>query len=83
MDRTPVIVGTGLSDYPKAPHLDGVQHHVQAMQRALADSGVDVRVVTRLHGLATEFRTLRIPRDPACRLCGAQATIHDLSEHGR
>ncbi len=41
MDRTPVIVGTGLSDYPKAPHLDGVQHHVQAMQRALADSGVD------------------------------------------
>ena len=32
-------------------------------------------------GLATEFRTLRIPRDPACRLCGAQATIHDLSEH--
>ena len=34
-------------------------------------------------GLATEFRTLRIPRDPACRLCGAQATIHDLSEHWR
>ena len=41
MDRTPVIVGTGLSDYPKAPHLDGVQHHVQAFQRALADSGID------------------------------------------
>jgi adenylyltransferase/sulfurtransferase len=29
-------------------------------------------------GLATEFRTLRIPRDPACRLCGAQATIRNL-----
>ena len=41
MDRTPVIVGTGLSDYPKAPHLDGVQHHVQAAQRALADAGID------------------------------------------
>lgn len=41
MDRTPVIVGTGLSDYPKAPHLDGVQHHVLAFERALADSGVD------------------------------------------
>jgi len=41
VDRTPVIVGTGLSDYPKAPHLDGVQHHVQAMQRALADSGLE------------------------------------------
>jgi acetyl-CoA acetyltransferase len=39
-DRTPVIVGIGLSDYPKAPHLDAIGHHVQAAQRALADSGV-------------------------------------------
>jgi acetyl-CoA acetyltransferase len=38
--RDPVIVGIGLSDYPKAPHLTAVQHHVQALQRALADSGV-------------------------------------------
>jgi acetyl-CoA acetyltransferase len=41
MDRTPVIVGIGLSDYPVAPHLDAVQHHVLAMQRALADSGIE------------------------------------------
>jgi acetyl-CoA acetyltransferase len=40
-DRTPVIVGIGLSDYPVAPDLDGVQHHSLAMQRALADSGVE------------------------------------------
>ena len=40
-DRTPVIAGIGLSDYPKVPELDGVQHHVQAMQRALADCGVE------------------------------------------
>jgi acetyl-CoA acetyltransferase len=39
-DRTPVIVGVGLSDYPKAPHLDGVQHHVLAAQRAIGDSGI-------------------------------------------
>ena len=39
--RDPVIVGIGVSDYPKAPHLDAVQHHVQATQRALADSGVE------------------------------------------
>ena len=39
-DRTPVIAGIGLSDYPKAPHLDGVQHHVQALQRALDDCGL-------------------------------------------
>ena len=38
--RDPVIVGIGLSDYPKAPHLSGMEHHAQAMQRALADSGV-------------------------------------------
>jgi acetyl-CoA acetyltransferase len=38
--RDPVIVGIGLSDYPKAPHLTAVQHHAQALQRALADSGV-------------------------------------------
>ncbi|HEY8216249.1 MAG TPA: acetyl-CoA acetyltransferase [Acidimicrobiia bacterium] len=41
MDRTPVIVGIGLSDYPKAPHLNTVQHHVLAMQRCLADAGID------------------------------------------
>ena len=37
--------GPGVSDYPKAPHLDNVRHHVQAMQRALADSGVDKRSI--------------------------------------
>ena len=38
--RDPVIVGIGLSDYPKAPELSAPQHHAQALQRALADSGV-------------------------------------------
>ncbi len=31
MDRTPVIAGIGLSDYPVAPDLDGVQHHALAI----------------------------------------------------
>jgi acetyl-CoA acetyltransferase len=39
-DRTPVIVGIGLSDSPKVPDMTSLQHHVQASQRALADSGV-------------------------------------------
>ena len=43
--RDPVIVGIGLSDLPKAPHLDSVQHHVLAMQRALADSGLEKREI--------------------------------------
>ena len=33
-------MGIGLSDCPVGTDLDGVQHHVLAMQRALADSGV-------------------------------------------
>src|SRR5438132_715636 len=40
MDRTPVIAGIGLSDYPVAPDLNGVQHHVLAARRALADCGL-------------------------------------------
>lgn len=39
-DRTPVIAGIGLSDVPRAPELDGVQHHTLAMMRALDDAGV-------------------------------------------
>lgn len=43
--RDPVIVGIGLSDAPRAPHLDAVGHHVQAIQRALADCGLEKREV--------------------------------------
>ncbi|MDP6173645.1 MAG: ThiF family adenylyltransferase, partial [Rhodospirillales bacterium] len=32
-------------------------------------------------GLRTEFRKVKIRPDPACALCGAQATITDLSAH--
>ncbi len=39
-DRTPVIAGIGLSDGPRAPHLDALAHQAQAMQRALEDSGL-------------------------------------------
>ena len=31
--------------------------------------------------LATSFRKVRVRPDPACKLCGAQATITDLSAH--
>jgi acetyl-CoA acetyltransferase len=44
-DRTPVIVGIGLSDYPKAPHLDSLGHHTQATRRALADSGLEKKEI--------------------------------------
>ena len=41
--RTPVIAGIGLSDHPKAPHLNALAHHAQAMQRALDDCGLPKR----------------------------------------
>jgi acetyl-CoA acetyltransferase len=44
-DRTPVIVGVALSDYPKAPHLTSHGHHAQALQRVLAESGVQLKDV--------------------------------------
>ena len=40
-----MIVGIGLSDAPRAPHLDSIGHHVQAIQRALADAGLEKRAV--------------------------------------
>ena len=39
-DRTPVIVGVGLSDLGKVPHLDRLRHHTLAFERAIADAGV-------------------------------------------
>jgi acetyl-CoA acetyltransferase len=42
-ERTPVIAGIGLSDYPKAPDLEAVQHHALALQRALEDCGLPKR----------------------------------------
>jgi len=45
VDRTPVIVGVGLSDAPRAPHLDGIEHHVQALRRALDDCGIAKREI--------------------------------------
>jgi acetyl-CoA acetyltransferase len=50
-DRTPVIVGVGLSDYPRAPHLDALGHHAQAAQRALIESGVDKRDIDGYAGV--------------------------------
>ena len=33
--------------------------------------------------LATRFRTLRLPKDPACPACRPDAALHDLSAHDR
>ena len=43
--RDPVIVGVGSSDSPRTPHLDYIQHHSLAMQRALADCGLPLSAI--------------------------------------
>jgi acetyl-CoA acetyltransferase len=44
--RTPVIVGVGLSDYPRAPHLSALGHVMQASHRALSDAHLQIGDVT-------------------------------------
>jgi adenylyltransferase/sulfurtransferase len=33
-------------------------------------------------GLYTEWRNIKLNKNPACPLCGEQPTIRDLSHHG-
>lgn len=54
-NRAPVIAGIGLSDYPKAPHLDALGHHILATQRALADSGLNKRDIDGFFCAAPDF----------------------------
>jgi adenylyltransferase/sulfurtransferase len=64
--------------------LAGVMGTLQATEVIKEMLGIGDSLSGRLliyDGLATDFRTVRIRRDPACALCGEQATIRDLSAH--
>jgi molybdopterin-synthase adenylyltransferase len=43
-------------------------------------TGLSGKILT-YKALTAEFRTARLPKDPGCPLCGAQPTIHGLSEN--
>ena len=43
-------------------------------------TGLSGKILT-YKALTTEFRTARLPKDPACPLCGTNPAIHDLSGH--
>jgi acetyl-CoA acetyltransferase len=55
-NRAPTIVGVGLSDYPKAPHLDSVQHHALALRRALDDAGLTLADVDGYMAAGGDFQ---------------------------
>lgn len=65
MSREPVIVGIGLSDYPKAPHLDSLMHIAQATQRALDDSGLELADIDG-------FACASMPTDPELHVEAAE-----------
>jgi adenylyltransferase/sulfurtransferase len=63
----------------------GVIGTLQATEVLKEVMGVGDTLAGRLlvwDALATRFRTVKLPRDPDCALCGPQATIRDLSAHG-
>ncbi len=64
--------------------IGGVMGSLQATEIIKELLGIGQSMSGRLliyDALATNFRTVRVKPDPACPLCGAQATIRDLSLH--
>ncbi len=64
--------------------LAGVMGSLQATEVIKEITGIGETMAGRLliyDALATRFRTVRLRADPACALCGAQASIRDLSAH--
>ena len=64
--------------------LTGVMGTLQALEALKEILGIGDTMAGRLtlyDGLAGTFRTVRVRPDPACALCGPQATIRDLSHH--
>jgi len=62
----------------------GVMGTLQATEVLKEVMGIGEGLSGRLlvwDALAARLRTIKLPRDPACPLCGPDATIHDLSAH--
>ena len=63
----------------------GVMGTLQATEVLKEILGIGETLAGRLlvwDALATRFRTLKLPRDPACASCGEHPAITDLSAHG-
>jgi adenylyltransferase/sulfurtransferase len=63
----------------------GVMGTLQAIEVLKEVLGIGETLAGRLlvwDALATRFRTIKLPPEPACALCGPNATIKDLHAHG-
>lgn len=63
----------------------GVMGSLQALEVLKEAAGLGTGLAGKIltyKALTAEFRTARLPPDPACALCGHHPTIHDLSHHG-
>jgi adenylyltransferase/sulfurtransferase len=62
----------------------GVMGTLQATEVLKLILGIGEPLIGKLllwDALDARFRTVRLKRDPACALCGPEASIHDLSAH--
>lgn len=80
-NRTATIVGVGLSDYPKAPHLDAVGHHVLALKRALDDAGLHKSDIDGFMAAGGDFV---LPDNPGtlCEILGIDPRFFDGTQVG-
>jgi adenylyltransferase/sulfurtransferase len=63
----------------------GVMGTLQAVEVLKEIAGIGDTLAGRLliyDALATQFRTVKVPADPKCALCGETPSIRDLSGHG-
>jgi adenylyltransferase/sulfurtransferase len=64
--------------------VSGVMGTLQALEVMKEIIGVGDSLAGRLliyDALAAQCRTVKVPRDPECRLCGPRPSIRDLSGH--
>ena len=62
----------------------GVMGSLQALEVLKEAAGLGTGLAGKIltyKALKAEFRTARLPKDPACALCGADPTIRDISGH--
>jgi adenylyltransferase/sulfurtransferase len=62
----------------------GVMGSLQGLEVLKEAAGIGTGLAGKIltyKALSAEFRTARLPKDPACALCGTQPTIHGLSAH--